>query len=72
MIIAEYSKEAAEKQAAYIEKMWHDKGAYSVKCWVETVPGKHGHVIHGVRSNLIRGLPPSPIEVSMKNLTGAK
>lgn len=49
--------------ACRIEAHWHKQGHMHVKAWAQVIPaadatGRNGAPCYGVRSNLVRGLPP--------------
>jgi hypothetical protein len=54
-------RQLAEAQRIRIEKFWHDRGATTVKAWIEsTLIDADGHhrEFYAVRSNLLNGQPP--------------
>jgi hypothetical protein len=55
---------SAEALAKRIEQHWRDRGHFEVKAWAEKVAlspnGALRAQAYGVRSNLIRGMPPQP------------
>lgn len=53
------NKAGAERLAATIERAWLAAGHGDVHCQVEPLDTDGKAVFYGVRSNLVRGLPPS-------------
>ena len=54
-----YSHEQAQILASRVKNYWRQKGHAGVDVWVEqATTDKSGHPVFGLRSNLVRGLPP--------------
>jgi hypothetical protein len=55
------TQDEALQLARRIEQYWHGREHFGVRAWIEKIPSDPGGrtaSCYGVRSNLVRGMPP--------------